>query len=453
MMQGLLDFIKTPEGQGLLSGVFGYAANARRGTPINNLGRGGIAGLLGYSNAMERQDQQAENQWMQKYRQMQMDKAQYDMERTRSADAEQARKREVLRNLFTPTTGAQAIGADGRGPTADKVPLIGQMPQINYQQLLAEGFDPDQVKALAEARNFGRQKVARTVKGIGPDGREYEYQVDDFGERIGEGLPQYRAPIEMDTGGRKALLDPYNFQEKFGVNKTMTPGERASNAVAWANVQNARERLDWDRNKEAKPTFNADAGGFIYPPDMRNPNGRVVPVAGMTNFKPLTESQGKANLFGVRALESNKVLEDAAKNGTDRPGWIKRTAEATVGIVPDWAGGDKLADATGAALNWTQSADQQRVEQAQRDFINAILRRESGAVISPQEFTNAQKQYFPMVGDSEEVIKQKKRNREIAIQGIESEVPGGFRTGPRKSADNKLPANMPSDIQDLLRMY
>lgn len=437
----------------MLSGAFGYAANARKGTPWNNLGRGGVAGLLGYANAMDRQDQQAENQWVQKYRQMQMDKAQYDMDRTKSADAEKSRIESVIRSAISPVSGTQAIGLDAAGPTASKAALIGQMPKLDPNALIAQGVPVERVKELIDAQNFGRQKVARTLKGIGPDGREYEYQVDEFGQRIGDGLAQYRAPIAMDSGGRTALLDPYNFQEKFGVNKTMTPGERDASARGWATVNQGERRLAFDQNKETKPVFNADAGGFVYPPDMRNPSGRVVPVNGLSTAKPLTESQGKANLFGMRAMESNKVLEEKAKEGTDRPGWIKRTAEATVGIVPDWAGGDKLADATGAALNWTQSANQQRVEQAQRDFINAILRRESGAVISPQEFTNAQKQYFPMIGDTPEVISQKKQNREIAIQGIESEVPGGFRTGPRKPAENKPAANVPNDIADILRKY
>ena len=62
---GLLDdtlgFLKTPEGLGVLSGLAGYAAGARRGQPINSLGRGGLAGLMGYNAAIdnERLAQQA----------------------------------------------------------------------------------------------------------------------------------------------------------------------------------------------------------------------------------------------------------------------------------------------------------------------------------------------------------------------------------------------------------
>lgn len=59
--------------------------------------------------------------------------------------------------------------------------------------------------------------------------------------------------------------------------------------------------------------------------------------------------------------------------------------------------------------------DFQQYDQARRDFINAQLRRESGAVISPEEFDNANKQYFPQPGDKPEVLEQKRKNRETVI--------------------------------------
>lgn len=68
--------------------------------------------------------------------------------------------------------------------------------------------------------------------------------------------------------------------------------------------------------------------------------------------------------------------------------------------------------------NMIVSPEFQQAEQAQRDFINAILRRESGAVISESEFASARKQYFPQPGDSEEVLRQKAANRKNAINGV-----------------------------------
>lgn len=52
---GLLNFFQSPGGQGLLSAVAGYAAGARRGTPVNNIGRGLLSGVTGYQNSLEEQ--------------------------------------------------------------------------------------------------------------------------------------------------------------------------------------------------------------------------------------------------------------------------------------------------------------------------------------------------------------------------------------------------------------
>ena len=66
-----------------------------------------------------------------------------------------------------------------------------------------------------------------------------------------------------------------------------------------------------------------------------------------------------------------------------------------------------------------KSDQYKQIEQAQRDFINATLRRESGAAIAPSEFENAQLQYFPQPGDTREVVKQKQRNRQMQFAKIE----------------------------------
>ncbi len=68
--------------------------------------------------------------------------------------------------------------------------------------------------------------------------------------------------------------------------------------------------------------------------------------------------------------------------------------------------------------NYGQSPEYQQAKQARDDFINAQLRRESGAAIAPSEYTNADRQYFPQPGDSPEVIAQKERNRQLALEGM-----------------------------------
>ena len=132
--------------------------------------------------------------------------------------------------------------------------------------------------------------------------------------------------------------------------------------------------------------------------------------------KPLTESQGKAAGFGVRAEGADAIIRSVGAGGDVQPGLIKRAAES----VPF------VGNALGTMANVTQSEDQQKVEQAQRNFINAVLRRESGAVISPEEFDNARKQYFPQPGDHPGTIAQKLENRQAVIASLKTESGNGY---------------------------
>lgn len=68
--------------------------------------------------------------------------------------------------------------------------------------------------------------------------------------------------------------------------------------------------------------------------------------------------------------------------------------------------------------NMLKTEDRQRYEQAQRNFVNAVLRRESGAAISDQEFDSAREQYFPQRGDSLGVTLQKQQNRNRVIANL-----------------------------------
>lgn len=181
------------------------------------------------------------------------------------------------------------------------------------------------------------------------------------------------------------------------------------------------------RTLSAQPVLGAD--------------GRPVSKGGPA-IKPLTEGQAKANLFGARMFEADQVLTELEEQGVMRPGAIKGGAETAgriLGLGTDSMGGT-LADTFGGLTNWTQSAEQQRVDQARRDFINAVLRKESGAVISPMEFANAEKQYFPQPGDSQQVIEQKRRNRQIATNLMLQEVPEQSRYRPGAASAPATPA-------------
>lgn len=94
----------------------------------------------------------------------------------------------------------------------------------------------------------------------------------------------------------------------------------------------------------------------------------------------------------------------------------------------------KILDTTGSALgdfsqatkshvpvigNKLVSQEYQQADQAARDFINAQLRRESGAAIAESEFENARKQYLPQPWDGPEVLAQKKAARDRAVKNMQ----------------------------------
>lgn len=125
--------------------------------------------------------------------------------------------------------------------------------------------------------------------------------------------------------------------------------------------------------------------------------------------KALTEGQSKALLFGSRMREADQVLNTLAAEGTNT---------STPG---------SRAPLIGGVITAMSSGNKQMLDQAKRDFMSAVLRRESGAAISEGEYSNADKQYFPQIGDSKAVMEQKAKNRQLAINGILHEVPEKHR--------------------------
>jgi len=193
---------------------------------------------------------------------------------------------------------------------------------------------------------------------------------------------------------------------------------------------------------------NAPVAGAYTPLNQLSPKAQqeVAKAAALEQIvpKPLTESQGNATAYGMRMAEANKILTDLEKKGVTNTGILRSAVGGTVGLTPFI--GDKLQEATNALINplptflGGPSAQQQQVDQARRNFITAVLRKESGASISPSEFANEEKKYFPQTGDTDTVIKQKQDARELAIKAM------GIQAGPQ-GARNIAPQGDPLGLR------
>ena len=64
------------------------------------------------------------------------------------------------------------------------------------------------------------------------------------------------------------------------------------------------------------------------------------------------------------------------------------------------------------------SDEDKRFFQAERSFINAVLRKESGAAIGKDEFESARRQYIPLPGDGPQTLERKRIERQTALQNM-----------------------------------
>lgn len=335
----------------------------------------------------------------------------------KQADTEQEKLAEKLRlqnaqeaqdiiGALTGKQGETVYGAGEQGPTKEVVGAV----QANPQLALA--------KALSARGTAGKLLLPSIMEQVMP--KEFDLNEGQIRfrknpetgqiEKVAAGGEKYHAPIAVDTGTGTVLLDP----------KTMQPVAKYGKSVAGHVLE-------------------TDNGPMLV--DTRT--GKATPVMAngqpLLGGKPLTEGQGQATGFGIRAAESDKILTNLENQGVTNTGKIRSGVSGILGGVP--LVGEKLESGTYGAMNMLPgvlggpNAQQQQTDQARRNFVTAVLRKESGASISPSEFANEERKYFPQAGDTDAVIKQKQDARKLAIKSLEVQAGSGAKQIKEATAD------------------
>jgi hypothetical protein len=228
-------------------------------------------------------------------------------------------------------------------------------------------------------------------------------------ETTGQGNAKYRAPIQIDTGTSIELrdpLDPTKVISRIGKSQMPTAGQVVEREDGTFLVDT--------RTGQARPIVG--------------PSGQPL----MSGGKPLTEAQGNSVAFGARAIEANRIATELEKQGVRNTGAIRTAVGGLAGMTPFV--GEQLEQGVRSTFNVLPSvaggpsSEQQQVEQARRNFVSAVLRKESGAAIGVDEYKNEERKYFPQAGDSDAVIKQKQEARKLAIEALKAQAgPSGVR--------------------------
>lgn len=408
--------------QGLL--MAGAALLGGRGNLGEILGGGLMAGSQGYNTSLQQRQQD-------QLRQAQMKQIGLESQKIESGIAKPGKIAGIFSSMRAPGAVPGADAPAGVMPVG-ALPRIGQSPAPDARQAPAAGMPPatspeylfnyyrQRGDALADAgymdeakdqyafadKQKAKLKEQRTLT---VDGKRVQANVYDDGrtEQIDGFAPDAEKLSFHNTGGNTVALDPFTGKPVNTIRNTQSPDSAASVAQQERNSlrvdQRAREATDAGRNQ----VVQSDDGPVLV--NTRSGAGKVITgpdgqrLAGVT--KPLNDNQSKALLFGTRMQEANKVLGGLASEGTNTS-------------IPG-----ARAPLVGGLVNSMSSDNHQMLEQAKRDFMTAVLRRESGAAISDGEFATADKQYFPQIGEGPGVIAQKARNRDLAIRGVLAEVP------------------------------
>jgi hypothetical protein len=157
----------------------------------------------------------------------------------------------------------------------------------------------------------------------------------------------------------------------------------------------------------------------LSPRDMREIEKQKI----LSANKDMTETQSNAALFGGSMAQAHATMNQLEKAGTVKNAVIPAMMQSLVGLVPLGVG-EKVADQiesiakTDPTGMFGPDQNQQRLGQAQVAFATAWLRKTSGASFGASEVANTIKEFFPMRGEGDSVIKQKREARDRAIEGM-----------------------------------
>lgn len=335
-----------------------------------------------------------------------------------------------------------ALKADLAQPGANPYDVLLKRGRVKEATDFAKGkADVAETTAKTQKYDFDmgitRAQHVASVMSTAKDQASYDLARQRIAQSFG---PQYAAnmPPQFDPGIVQSVVaegqtiaqrlsdlrDQQRIAETGRHNVATEKNAAGQLSVAQGNLGLRRQELEHSRS-QPRGQFIETTNGYVLA-DPKTGAVRPVmgadgqPLKGKAADRQMTDAQAKANLFGSRMAESHRILNQL--EGKYSP--MAVNAKVAAGEAP------MIGGVAGAVGNAMLSSEGQMAEQAQRDFINAVLRRESGAVINPNEFENAKKQYFPQPNDDQKTLAQKRRNRELAIRGMEAEVPGGFRGAP-----------------------
>ncbi len=225
--------------------------------------------------------------------------------------------------------------------------------------------------------------------------------------------------------------------------------------IGWAAEASKNGASSYDIN-QALSSADPNQALQILRPYFADPNEKAQALADLDYKRAQTAAAYAA--IGLTKAQTTKAYADAQtktlkpSTGAEKTnlGFYNRAKDAVENITPIETKLQQSLSKQGALQffpNLFQSADQQVYRQAQRQFTEARLRKESGAAIPPAEYENDAKTYFLQPGDSAEVLKSKIAGRAQVLNSLG--VSAGSAFDEYYGQPYPTPANGNSSIETL----
>lgn len=376
---GLLDFLNSPGGMGLLSAVGAGLAGARRGGTWNAVGSGLLGGVQGYAQGQDLQRQNEYAAQRGKLFDMQAQQLEQQQAAARAAAEKQAARENYLGGLGQVTS-----------PRVDAQPN-----QFDPMAWIRMGGSPEEAKDLAGMKDWGRPKVARTIDGVDAQGNPVTFQRDEYGDPVGQGIGKYVAPVQVNQGNKISFVTPRN-GVSLGVG--MSPEGAAANARGWAGLNLEKQKFGYQQNKDAQERQYKLSGGIA---------------------SNATEDERKAAGWLAQASTAWSNMQKAMGGVDPKTGKFKNPDVAMPGLpdaiaaIPSFGLGEVVG-------NTMRSPARQQFNQASSSMGEAILRAATGSGVNQYEAEQKVRELTPVFGEDPSTTEQKMRAIPVYLESLKA---------------------------------
>lgn len=269
-------------------------------------------------------------------------------------------------------------------PAAPSAPGATSPSRQQIMQVLANQFATPEQKAIASDMYQQMQQSQDPMRQLEMQKMQLELQQMQN--------PQVD-PLKVGQG--ETIIDPTTGKVLFQADPKPEAKPAAVQEYEYAKQQGFPGTFqDWEASKKGGMSLQVDPA-----------TGAVTFQQG-NNMKPMTEGQSKDAVYSTRAEGSLPLIDSFGDSLTGLEG----TVGGTVGQLP-------------VVGNFAKSEGYQKAEQAGQEFLQAILRKDTGAAITSDEMASYGTVYLPRPGDTPELLEQKKVSRRRALEAIKAGMP------------------------------